>query len=179
MIKKYSKGFTLLELLVSLSIIALLLAVVQVQFAPTDARKASLEADKLVAKLNAAQAHMAAGFTPLKLVVKTGGYGFEQLENPTFDQNKALDTDETQVLQAKWRTIETDEVFKPHQFANDKMQLLLPTDGLLSGGMVLSKEPISQGGANTTGRRIQLIHARGILTIAIAGAGVWRVEAAK
>jgi type II secretion system protein H len=117
-------GFTLLELLVSLVIISLMTAAVGFSVTGHGQRTLKGEGDKLAAKLNAAQAHMAAGATPLRLVTTPLGYGFEMTE-------RAADG----TAQTNWKLVSNDDILNEHTLPNGA-RLYLPEP------LLISREPI-------------------------------------
>jgi type II secretion system protein H len=118
-------GFTLLELLVSLVIISLMTAVVGFSVTGHGQRTLKGEGDKLAAKLNAAQAHMAAGASPLRLVATPTGYGFEQTE-------RASDGSASSV----WKPVLADEILSEHALPSGaSLQLNDP--------LLIAREPIA------------------------------------
>ncbi len=118
-------GFTLLELLISLVIISLMTAAVGFSVTGHGQRTLKGEGDKLAAKLNAAQAHMAAGATPLRLVATPSGYGFEAAE-------RAADG----TAQSSWKLVSNDEILNEHALPNGA-SLQIPEP------LLIPREPIA------------------------------------
>jgi type II secretion system protein H len=119
------RGFTLLELLVSLMIISLMTAVVGFSITGHEQRILKSEGDKLAAKLNAAQSHIAAGAASLRLVATKNGYSFEEAERTTIDNGGKI----------RWRSLPNDEILDEHTLPSGAvLQIKVP--------ILIADEPI-------------------------------------
>jgi type II secretion system protein H len=121
---QYNQGFTLLELLITLVIISVMTAIVGFSVSGHSERTLQGEANKLAAKLNAAQAHMQSGATSLRLVSTAQGYAFEMSE-PASDGG----------IDLTWKRLRNDEVFNEHTLPNNARLLLIQP-------LQISREPI-------------------------------------
>ncbi len=120
------RGFTLLELLVSLMIISLMTAVVGFSITGNAQRTLKSEGDKLAAKLNAAQLHTAAGASSLRLVATKKGYTFEESEHTVIDSDTKM----------HWRSLPNDDIFNQHTLPDGAvLQIKAP--------VLIADEPIS------------------------------------
>lgn len=120
------RGFTLLELLVSLMIISLMTAVVGFSITGHEQRILKGEGDKLAAKLNAAQSHIAAGASSLRLVATKKGYSFEEAERTVIDSDTEM----------RWRPLPDDDILNEHTLPSGAtLQIKAP--------VLIADEPIS------------------------------------
>ena len=148
-------GFTLLELLVVLAIIGVMTSLVAISVSAPSTRTLKSEGEKLAARLNAAQAQLAAGATPLRLIATPEGYAFEQMARAT---DGAANT--------QWERLADDDVLKPRSLPVDaKLNLDKP--------MGLSREPVANA-AN-----LRLTQGDIAVTLATAGVGGWAVQGAE
>jgi type II secretion system protein H len=145
-------GFTLLELLVALVIISIMTAVVGFSVSGSNQRTLKGEGDKLAARLNAAQAQMSAGASPLRLITTDAGYAFETTERA--DDGTA---------KASWKRLEGDDVLAARA---------LPTGAMLvlKEPLLIAREPI------TAPMRFQLEQAELRVVIATDGVQGWAVQ---
>lgn len=117
-------GFTLLELLVSLMIISLMTAVVGFTVSGHQHRTLKTEADKLAAKLNAAQLQIATGASALRLIATNKGYAFEIAERSVESGN-----------QPQWKLVLNDDILGEYPLPNAiKLSINDP--------VLIAKEPV-------------------------------------
>jgi type II secretion system protein H len=146
------RGFTLLELLVSLVIISLMTAVVGFSVMGHEQRSLKSEGDQLAAKLNAAQLHMAAGASALRLIRTDKGYAFEEAKRAT---------DGT--AQMQWQLLINDDVFGEHNLPKG---IALRTNEPI----LIAAEPIGLPA------EIYLVHEQTKLRVATDGVQGWLVQ---
>jgi type II secretion system protein H len=147
------RGFTLLELLVSLMIISLMTAVVGFSITGHEQRILKSEGDKLAAKLNAAQSHIAAGASSLRLVATKKGYSFEESERTVIDSDTEM----------RWRSLPDDEILNEHN---------LPSGAVLQikAPVLIADEPIGLPAD------IYLVQGEATVRIATDGVQGWRTQ---
>ena len=146
------QGFTLLELLVSLVIISLMTAAVGFSISSSSPRTLKAEGEKLAARLNAAQAQLAAGASSLRLIATPDGYAFEQMQRAS---DGAANT--------QWQKITADEVLAQRTLpAGSSLVLYKP--------LQISREPVA---TPTQLRLVQDVHT---VTLSTAGTQGWQLE---
>jgi general secretion pathway protein H len=150
--KNNHTGFTLLELLVVLVIISLMTAVVGFSVTGHGQRTLKGEGDKLAARLNAAQAHMAAGSSPLRLIATSTGYSFESAE-------RAADGS----AQSVWKPVTGDDVLTAR---------ILPTGATLEliEPLLIAREPITRPAS------VHLVHNEWRVKIMTDGVQGWGTQ---
>lgn len=150
-LKPFGSGFTLLELLVALVIISLMVSVVGFGVVGNSARSVKYEAQKLAARLNAAQNQVVAGSTPLRLIATAQGYAFEKTERAS-DGSASF----------SWTQVQDDDILAPRTLPEGAV-LVLPAGGALW----IPREPISQA------MTLRLRHAQGEVLLQNDGVNGW------
>ena len=160
------RGFTLLELLVTLVIISVVMGLVGFSVGNSAPRTLKTEAEKLAARLNAAQAQLAAGAASLRLVATESGYAFESLKQNAQPENSSAASPAASndlVNQVQWQPLADDDVLKPRS---------LPSGATLTleRPLRLSREPVSAP------MLLRLRQADTVVTLTSAGIGGWQVQ---
>lgn len=147
-------GFTLLELLVTLVVIALMTAVVGFSVTHSSQRALKYEGEKLAARLNAAHAQMVAGASPLRLIATPTGYAFEVTERA--EDGSAV---------ANWKPLLDDETLAPR---------LLPSGARLElprrAPLAIAREPIG------TPQAFSLVQEAARVELVTDGVQGWAVQ---